>query len=323
MKQYKFDASHDRILGKLPDPMTMRNGESCSAPEMWRERRREIIEDNVSLEFGGMPPIPEFLRVETLWNGGPGHSWYRIFTGTEAKPFSFTLEVFRPKDGDDINAVYPKKDGKRPVLLCGDMCFDTLTDDVVREAVSRGFIFTRFNRVEFAPDMYNSDRNSGIYLTYPGMSFSAISAWAWGYCRAVDALLGMGDVDESAIAISGHSRGGKTVLLAGAVDERIAFVNPNDSGAHGCGCYRYEQNEPDSADDKTCEKLADMFRAIPYWMGAGLKDYIGRENELPHDMHYFKALVAPRCLLETEAYGDVWAKSARELADLSRGEKGL
>ena len=50
-----------------------------------------------------------------------------------------------------------------------------------------------------------------------------------------------------------------------------------------------------------------MFRHIPYWRGEGLRAYIGREGELPHDSHFIKALIAPRCYLETNGYGDIWA----------------
>ena len=38
-----------------------------------------------------------------------------------------------------------------------------------------------------------------------------------------------------------------------------------------------------------------------------MKKYIGKENEIPHDMHFIKSLIAPRCLLETNGYGDIWS----------------
>lgn len=38
-----------------------------------------------------------------------------------------------------------------------------------------------------------------------------------------------------------------------------------------------------------------------------MKNYIGRENELPFDTHFLKALVAPRILFVSEAAGDIWA----------------
>lgn len=94
------------------------------------------------------------------------------------------------------------------------------------------------------------------------------------------------------------------MLLAGALDERIRFVNPNCSGAHGCGCWRYLQNE-DNGDRS--ERLADLLKAVPYWLGPDMKNYGGCEEKLPFDMHFVKALVAPRYLYETNGKDDVWA----------------
>jgi len=110
------------------------------------------------------------------------------------------------------------------------------------------------------------------------------------------------------IAVTGHSRGGKTVLLAGATDPRIRYVAPSCSGTHGCGCHRFFQQETEGEyADKHSETLQFMFDCIPFWMGQGLKQYIDREEEIPHDSHFIKALIAPRYFLETNGYGDIWA----------------
>ena len=266
--------NQDKILGPLPNPFLFADGRAVTTAADWRARREEIIEQAVELEYGGMPPKPEFLTVEQIHFAGKGKlNSYRIHTGTRAHPFSFVLQIHRPA-----------LDGRLPVILTGDGCYTCCGDEVVAEAALRGFLVAKFNRTEFAPDIYNSDRGSGIYLVYPEGHFSAISAWAWGYHRCMDALEQMDFVDASQVAITGHSRGGKTAL--------------------GAGCYRYEQYE--SEPDGRSEKLEDLVRAVPYWLGPRMKDYIGRETELPHDMHFFKALVAPRCLLQTEGRADTW-----------------
>lgn len=288
--------SDDKILGMLPNPFIFNDGRLVKTAGDWRERRKEILHDAVGLEFGGMPPEPELLRVEGCCVRGENDlSTYLIFTGTKEKSFSFSLRVYRPAGS-----------GKHPVLLTGDGCYRCCDDAVIGEANRRGYVVIIFNRTEIAPDLYNSKREQAIYLSYPNSEFSAISAWAWGYSRVMDAIEGFDFCDAADVTITGHSRGGKTVLLAGATDERFAYVNPNNSGAHGCGCYRYEQYEPESDGDKRSEKLEDLVRAVPYWMGPNMKDYIGRETELPHDMHFIKALVAPRCLLETNGLADIW-----------------
>ena len=289
----------DRILGKLPDPFVFADGSRVRSAEDWTRRRREILDGVIETEFGGMPPEPEELRFEALGLKGSRYaSTYRIHCGTQAYPFTFCFMTWRPE-----------RQGRCPVILTGDAMYDAnLNDEVIAEARRRGYVVVKFNRLELAPDMYNTDRSSGIYPMWKEKRFSAISAWAWGYHRVVDVLTQLDYVDASQIAVTGHSRGGKTVLLAGATDERIAYVNPNGSGTHGCGCYRFEQREiPGRFKDDASETLDYMFRSVPCWMGDGLRAYVGREEELPYDMHFIKALVAPRCLLETNGYEDIWA----------------
>ena len=283
----------DEILGALPDVLTFENGKKVTDIPAWEERRKEILEKAVLLEYGGMPPKPEVFRLEKLCEDS-----YRIHCGTKEKQISFCFDVYKPEGK-----------GKRPVVLTGDAMYHrNCNDRVIEEANRRGFLVVKFNRCALAPDCYTSERTDGIYPLYPELAFSAISAWAWGYHRVVDALLQLDFVDADRIAITGHSRGGKAVLLAGATDERIRYVNPNGSGTHGCGCYRYIQhNDCTLYNDERSEPLSFLFEAVPYWMGAGMRDYIGREAELPHDSHFFKALVAPRLFLETNACGDIWA----------------
>lgn len=290
----------DIALGLLPDPFIKKSGEYVKSFDEWAVLREEVLNNAVEIEFGGMPPEPEFTSTEATHQPGKGRlNSYRIQTGIKKHPFNFMLQIYRPD-----------ADGRLPVILTGDGCYTNCGDDVIAEANRRGFIVAKFNRTEFASDIYSSLRDNGIYLLYPESHFSAISAWAWGYRRVMDALEQLDFVDSSQVAITGHSRGGKTVLLAGAVDTRFAYTNPNNSGAHGCGCYRFEQVEDESKieyDDFRSEKLADLVRAVPYWLGPQLKDYVGRENELPYDMHFFKALIAPRCFIETEGIADIWS----------------
>ena len=116
----------------------------------------------------------------------------------------------------------------------------------------------------------------------------------------MDALQTLDFVRADQIAITGHSRGGKTVLLAGATDERIALTNPNDSGAGGSGLNRLKGKGAEVIDDFL--KSGNIF-----WFGRGFAEHRHRDAELPYDQHFLHALVAPRVLLVNEAYGDLWA----------------
>lgn len=290
----------DKRLGFLPDPFIFRDGHRVEGVEEWEARRLEILEDAIGLEFDGMPPCPEVFRVEPTHLRGKGAtSSYRIHCGTKVQPFTFCFYVYRP----DL-------DGKLPVVLTGDLTYTAnCNDDVIAEANRRGFTVVKFNRNELAPDYADPDRQCGIYGLWPELKFTAISAWAWGYHRVIDVLETLDYVDMDHIAVTGHSRGGKTALLAGATDTRIRYTCPNGSGTHGCGAYRFVQIEEEGQGfvDTYSEPLEFMMNHVSYWMGQGLWDYIGKEETLPHDSHFIKALVAPRCYLETNGYGDIWA----------------
>ncbi len=294
---------YDKLLAPLPELLTFADGSPVRTAADWAARRAEIFDAAVQLEQGGMPPSPEFCRAELLHAAsGSGPITYRIFTGTNACPVNFTMQVYLPAEAD--------RTAVHPAVVCGDGCWDYFNTAVVASITARGMAAVRFNRTELAPDIGSTARDSGIYRTYPGSTFSAIAAWAWGYHRVIDVLLTLPFIDPKHIAVAGHSRGGKAVLLAGATDERIAYTAPNNSGAHGCGCYRYEQHECIETGDHfvtRSEQLADLVRVFPDWLGPDLPAYAGREADLPHDMHFFKAFCAPRCLIMTEALGDIWA----------------
>ncbi len=290
---------NDIRLGMLPNPFLFRDGTPVISKEDWLRRREEILTDTVSLAFDGMPPRPDSVTAEHLDGRGRGQTTtYRIHCGTKEKPFSFCMTAY-----------IPNKEGRVPVIVTGDAMYtDNCNDAVIAEALRRGYAVIKFNRTELAPDYPDPDRSHGINALWPERNFTAISAWAWGYHRVLDALEQTDFADMDHIAASGHSRGGKTVLLAGATDERIRYVNPNGSGTHGCGAFRFLQREEEGRfGDAMSEPLQYMFDNIPYWMGQGLRAYIGREGELPYDSHFLKALIMPRCLIETNGYEDIWA----------------
>ena len=293
-----MSASNDaKLIQELPDLFTFANGGKVDSKDAWRLRRKELLEQIQSLEYGHIPPKPSSTKVNVLHCGDTPERFglrakfhsYRISSGDDPR-LHFRLELIIPQNAE----------AKLPVMLCGDDCWlYASASEVVSAVVGRGYIFARFSRVEIAPDDYKGLRDNSIYLSYPDANFGALAAWAWGYHRCVDALETLDFVDASRIAITGHSRGGKTVLLAGATDERIALTAPNDSGCGGAGCFRWKGEKS--------ETIADILRGIPYWFTPRFKDFIGNEAALPFDQHALKALIAPRLLLTTEAKGDLWA----------------
>lgn len=292
------NTSHDKIFGKLPNAFEKRDGSKMTDKNDWADQREFLLEKTLPLLCGGMPPKPEVVNVQSTYAGSGN---YLVAVGTNEKTLTFEIQILKPE----------KENG--PVLICGDLFY--CNEAVTEEAKKRGFTVVRFNRCALAGDNYRIDRNHGLYLIYPELKFSAIAAWAWGYQRCVDALEILG-INTENVAIAGHSRGGKTTLWAAATDERIKFVQSSCSGFAGSGCFRYEEIfDPEEIKDTNfgdprCENLVDMLGPVPYWLGNDGKDiaeYIGRENELPFDMHFMKAAVAPRYLFESISVDDIWS----------------
>ena len=275
-----------------PDLLKFADG-TAVGPEDWERRRDELYEAIVPTEYGGMPPAGEetvaLLRSENAGRGwgGPAHSVYEVRTRfADGRDISFTLSLW-----------YPPGDGPFPVVLCGDGCWRFFDDGAVRRTVGRGNIAAVFDRTELAADNKGTYRDTGLYRLFPQAAFGALAPWAWGYHRALDALAGMARVRADAVAITGHSRGGKTVLLAGATDGRVAVTNPNNSGTGGAG--------PNRLKAAGAEVVEDFFRSGNiFWFGEDFAAYRGRDAEMPYEQHFLHALVAPRGLLLTEAYED-------------------
>ena len=281
----------------LPDPFVFNDGHRVKTPEDWNARRKEITEIILANEYGHLPPAPKSMTNLLLGS----HKY---------KPLSATHKTYKiicdPGDGREsisfiVELLYPFGDGPFPVIIRGDMGWGKTPELIARQILDRGYILADFNRCEFAPDLgpNKSDQNSALYASYPNGDFGALAAWVWGYHRCVDFLLTLPEVDKEKLAITGHSRGGKAVLLAGATDGRIALTAPNCSGCGGAGCYRFQG--PQS------ETLAMITQSFPNWFTPKLKDFVGREDEIPFDQHFLKALIAPRALLTTEALDDLHA----------------
>ena len=288
------------VLGRLPDPFLREDGTRVT-PEEWSEYRKLLREKIVDIEFGGMPPKVDCVTVEPLNQSDTGR-WYRVTAFAGNRSLSFSLELSTPAGlvGKILRGDAPKC----PVLLTGDGCYDSLESDTIAEANRRGYAVGIFNRLEVAND--NLSHSGGVYDLYPDYpDFTAISAWAWGYITVMDALEQLPFVNAAEVGITGHSRGGKTVLLAAACDERIRYVCPNNSGTHGCAAYRFAVTEQGENNTRS-ERLGDMLDAFPFWMGKKLTPYRDCVEELPYDMHFFGALIAPRGYLQCEGMQDYW-----------------
>jgi len=272
----------------LPDPFLKPDGSRVKDPHEWAGQREHLKRLVQHYGYGSLPPAPGEVRVEldTQPHVGviPGEAWFLLKTGPGGKIHATVV------------LTVPEGKGPFPVIVTGDLGWGKVKPEIVAEVRGRGYILAEFDRTGFAPD--KNERTGPLHAAYPDADFGALAAWAWGYHRVVDYLLTLPMVDGKKVAITGHSRGGKAALLAGATDERISLTAPNNSGCLGAGCERFAFEGED---------LARIVKVFPYWFGPRLGEFTGRVDRLPFDQHTLKALVAPRALLTTEGLGDLWA----------------
>ena len=298
---------------RLPDLFTFVDGRSVSSRQDWLARRSEIkamLQDEC---YGRMPPPPEgkpvFQVVQPAFQvtGLPSVSCMKYATQPFAdSDFRIVFDLYVSGFEDKSKA--------HPVILCGDGCWNRVTPEFVALVTSRGYALAVFDRSTVMPDCpyqgaeatgvpdYKTLRDCPLVRRYPEGDFGALAAWAWGFSRIMDVIEEIPGLDAGRVTVCGHSRGGKASLLAGAFDERFAVVVSNGSGAGGSGCWRFQA--------EGAEPLESIVKAFPTWFSSRFACYASRMESLPFDLHFLKALCAPRPLLSSEGLGDAWANPA-------------
>jgi hypothetical protein len=270
---------------ELPDPFKMANGKRITSKDQWPARRAEIMRQVLEIEYGRVPTEAVEVKAAEMSSSDPGVHSYTLAMGPSGKvPVPLVLTL-------------PKGDGPFPVIVKGDLCWGRVKPDIVAAVIERGYALAEFDRTQVAPD--NKDRSTGVYPLYTDYDWGGLAAWAWGYSRVIDYLETRSDIDKTKIIITGHSRGGKATLLAGAMDERVALTVPNGSGCGGAGCYRVQW--------PTSENIRAIVTVFPYWFAPHFGQFIGHVEQLPFDQHELKAAIAPRALFTTDSLDDLWA----------------
>jgi len=302
-----------RLIKHLPDPFLMQDGRRVISVEDWQKRREEIRDMMLNIQYGTMPGPPEKISVtiiesQTQVNGETCEKLRFDFTAKENRPdlaFGMDVTVWRPST--DSIAQRKKivkgfaQDGIPVLIYVGNRQFEQL--------LAKGYMVICYENNQLEPmemghAIVGPARTAYQQLAPDRYSWGSISTWAWGGLRLVDYVQTLSGVNPRQIMISGHSRNGKTALLAGALDERIALVNPAGSGCAGAGSYL--------ALGEKCEDLTALTSRERWWAWAhaDFEQWAGREEELPFDQHFLMGLVAPRPLLRTEGTTDEWANPA-------------
>jgi hypothetical protein len=278
------------VTRELPDPFKMANGQRIKSKEDWPRRRAEILKQVLEFEYGRIPSDHTDVKATE------GEASNQAGAGGSMHQFVLTMGP-GGKVSTHLILTTPAGKGPFPTIIKGDLCWGRVKPEIISAIIGRGYALAEFDRTEIAAD--KNDRVAGVFPLYPEYDWGVLAAWAWGYGRVVDYLETRPQIDKTKLIATGHSRGGKATLLAGALDERIALTAPNGSGCGGAGLFRVQW--PSS------ENLNNIVKAFPYWFSPQFDEFIGHENQLPFDQHEVRALIAPRALFSTDSLDDLWA----------------
>jgi hypothetical protein len=319
----------------LPDPLTMFDGTKVTTKEQWEQKRKPELKALFEhYMYGKFPPKPDAVTGKVLFedpkafNGKGTLSEVALTVGPADWPKIYLLlAVPNNRKGPAPVFVGPNFTGNHTLvaeprvhLPTVWMWFKTpggekgVATDAGRgmildkwpfeQVLDRGYAVATFYCGDVQPDRPNESEGLRKFLAppgdkLPGDASSTIATWAWGVQRAVDYLTSRSDLDAKRIAAVGHSRLGKTVLLAAAFDERIAVAIPLQAGCGGTGPSRHA--------DVKAESVKKINTSFPHWFCPNFKSFNDDPSKLPFDQNGLVALCAPRPVLFPNATEDLWA----------------
>ena len=287
--------------------------------ETWLRRRRpavrELFREHV---YGRSPGRPRQLRFQLVeensqaMNGAATLKRIFVRSAGAGREHAFELTIFLPNALTKPAPLFLLLNNRPPANTDGTRR-EKSNFWPAEEIIARGYAIAALQVSQLAPDDKEHFRDGAIRLYERGATkprahhaWGALAAWAWGASRAMDYFELDPRIDAKRVAVTGHSRGGKAALWAGAEDERFALVVANNSGEGGAALSRRQFGE-------TVEQLNKVF---PHWFADNFKKYNGRETALPIDQHMLLALIAPRALYVASADEDLWADPRGEFLSL-------
>lgn len=281
--------------------------ETISSEDWVKEKRKKLLNLFLEHEYGFCPLINEKLnynivseknvddlickKIEMTYKT---HKMYFgiFYANNFRKPLKTFLTVVHPyaeRNGDFFD------DYKNIEHFCP-----------IKDITNKGFAVVLLSAKTVADDVIDGNK-TGIFKVceddYKDSSWGVLAAWAWGCSKVLDYLVLCPEIDGGKVAIIGHSRGGKTALLAGAIDQRFYLSISNNSGNSGAALSR----------GNTGETIYDITSRFPYWFCKKYSSYANNENSLPFDQHMLIALQAPRYCYIASASEDWWADPYGEL----------
>lgn len=278
----------------LADLLTQQGRKLTTAAE-WEARRGEI--GGIVRAILGAPPADR-TPLET-----------RILEETRQDGYVRRKISYQTEPGELVPAfvlIPDKIKGRVPAVICPHQTVQDGKNEpaglagnprlhMALELVRRGLVTFTYDAACFGErhDMATGHYGEAIpfYRKHPG--WSMMGKMAWDLSRAVDLLQTLDFVDGRRIASIGHSHGGYTTLFSAALDPRIRVA------ASSCGfdTFRHDGNAFRWSHATALLPRVGFYVSSPY---IGLRFYSGVPDsetvQIPFDMHFVLALIAPRPL---------------------------
>ena len=269
----------------LPDPLQLINGKAVKdAKTWWTKRRPEIVKIFETEQYGRAPGRPADEAFDVTEKGTPAldgkairkqvtisfskdPAWPKIHLliylpagAHKPVPMFFTINFGAIQNAVDDQGITPEEvwdpRTNTKVIPPKGRGFGRIDVEPLLDA---GFGVATFYYGDVDPDSLSGFTN-GIRARYLKAGetqrapddWGSIAAWAWGMSRVEDYFESDPTIDAKRVAIHGVSRLGKTVMWAGARDQRFATViaellGRGRRGAEPSRLWR-DDRTPDGAD---------------------------------------------------------------------------
>ena len=286
----------------LLDPLKLKNGKPVKdANTWWKQRRPEILNDYLNEIYGKTPantPNVTFAATGTDSTVLTGKATRKSIIGTidnrryPAATPTIPVTYYRP-----VNA-----SGAIPLMVIVWGSFPQPMASI-EKLIDAGWAVATVNT-----GAIQQDNGAGLHEGIIGLmnggkdrqpdEWGVLSAWSWGLSRVLDYFEKDKSINSNQIGIEGHSRWGKTALLAAALDPRWAIVFASCSGSMGASLEKRNAGE-------VIDNVAGS--GLYHWMAGNFLKYGGNWAAMPVDAHEMIALIAPRPLFITGGTKDLWA----------------
>lgn len=285
----------------LPELLKFNDGSEVKTAADFKKRREEIKHLLEEREYGKIPPKPDHMRVEVEqmpYNYAAGRAVMR--------KLKLIFEIGEEEFSFPAMSITPTSERKHPAFVHISFFGESQHKyQPTEHIVNRGYAVFAFNYKDVTSD--DNDFTTGIAPNLcksrrRSNSTSKIAMWAWAAMRLMDYVQTLDEIDTDNVAVIGHSRLGKTALVAGGFDERFKYVISNDSGMSGAAITR----------GKIGEDPETITRVFPFWFCPWFIEHAKDYQKHEFDQHFLTALTVPRHLMVGSAELDEWADPTSE-----------